>query len=88
MTEPAPTHLSVAQCAEIADVCNAARKHELISTFIRNNTHPEYVRRLLAKPAPCAAQINAEQLDMQALESAHVEQFCFASLSGEAEITR
>jgi len=88
MTERRPTHLSVEQCAEIADVCNAARQHEFISAFIRDDTHPEDVRRLLAKPTTYAAPFNAEQLNMQALGAAAAERFCFASLSGEAEITR
>jgi len=80
--------LSVEQCAEIADVCNAARQHELISAFIRDDTHPEDVRRLLAKPTTCAVQFNAEQLNMQALEAASAERFCFASLSGDVQIMR
>jgi len=88
MTARRFTHLSVEQCAEIADVCIAARQQELISAFIRDGTDPEYVRQLLAKPTTCAAKFKAEQLNTQTSEAATAERFSFASLSGEAEITR
>jgi hypothetical protein len=81
------THLSIGQCAEIADVCTAARQPELISAFIRDGICPEDVRQMLAKPTTCSAQFNAKPLNMQALEEAAAERFCFASLAGEAEIT-
>jgi len=88
MTARRFAHLSVEQCAEIADMCNAARRQELISAFIRDGAHPEYVRELLAEPTTCAAKFNAEQLNTQRSEAAAAERFSFASLSGEAEITR
>jgi len=88
MTARRFTHLNVEQCAEIADACIAARQHELISSFIRSGTPPENVRQLLAKPTTCAAQFNAKRLHMQASKAPATERFSFASLSGEAEITR
>ena len=75
MTARQSTHLSAEQCAEIADVCIAARQPRLISGFIRDGTRPEDVRQLLAK------------LNIQASEAAAAGRFSFASLSGEAEIT-
>jgi hypothetical protein len=88
MTERQFPDLTVEQCAEIADVCVAARRSELISAFIRDGTHPEDVRQLLAKQVTFDRSSNAEQLNRQALEEAAVKRFSFASLSGEAEITR
>jgi hypothetical protein len=82
------THLTVEQCAEMADVCVAASRPELISGFIRCGTHPEEARRLLAKPTTYAEPSNPEQLNPQALEEAVAKRFSFASLSGEGEITR
>jgi hypothetical protein len=75
MTTRRSTRLSVEQCAEIADVCIAARHPGLISTFIRDGTCPKDVRQLLAK------------LNMQGSEAVSAERFSFASLSGEEEIT-
>jgi hypothetical protein len=88
MTARRPTHLSIEQCAEIADVCIAAHRPELISAFIRHGTRPEDVRQLVARPTSCATQFNAEKQNMQVSKEAAVERFSFASLSGEAEIAQ
>lgn len=88
MTARQTTHLSVEQCAEIADLCIASRQPELISAFIRDGTRPEDVRQLLAKPTTCRARFNVEHPNMQTLDQAAPDRFCFASLSGETEITR
>lgn len=88
MTARRFTHLTVEQCAEMADLCIAARRPELISAFIRYGTHPEDARRLLAKPTTHAELLKPEQLKPRALEEPVAEHFSFASLSGEGEITR
>jgi hypothetical protein len=88
MTARRFTHLTVEQCAEMADVCVAARRPELISAFIRCGAHPEDARRLLAAPTTNAEPFNPEQLNPQSLEKLVAERFSFASLSGEREITR
>lgn len=69
-------HLSVEQCAEIADLRTAARQPELISAFICEGICPEDVRHLLAKPTTASAKYNAEQLNIQVLEEAAAERFC------------
>jgi hypothetical protein len=88
MTARRSTHLSIEQCAEIADVCIAAHRPELISAFIRDGTLPGDVRQLVARPTTCATQFTAEQQNMQVSKETGVERFSFASLSGEAEIAQ
>jgi hypothetical protein len=88
MTAKRFTHLTVEQCAEMADMCVAASRPELISAFIRYGTHPEDARRLLAKPATYTEPFNAKQLNLERSDESVAERFSFPSLSGEAEITR
>jgi len=82
------TRLTVEQCAEIADMCIAARRPEFISAFIRHGTHPKDAQCVLTKPSPYTEPFNPKQLNPEQSEEAVTERFSFASLSGEAEITR
>jgi hypothetical protein len=88
MTARRFTHLTVEQCAEMADMCVAASRPELISAFIRYGTHPEDARRLLAKPTAYTEPFNPGQHNAERSEEAVAGRFSFASLSGEAEIMR